>query len=350
MSNKPNKKTNADIPILSEVGTLSKDTTWVQMRDYKTQPFQGFNDSRTRNGVLIKDGHRSTDFSKPGTSIGLGSEITSMTNGEARRYAYTKNFHDKNGKLLPPDYAVVVTGTGVDGKKYKVTYGHLTEESTRGYPTGERDVPSKTVPVKVGTTLGKVSDNSLARNDRGQPKAIAHHVHMKVEVWGKDPKTGKTGFYPIDALKFIQAQDAVYQRQSGAEVNEPKPSSNNKPVVESSNIHGLQPTATSPSGAVETVSDGKALTIELRKIITLAMEGHKDQSLDTMANTLLKYNIPEDIATMALIDDQLQHDQSSSPKEAFEKVTGAINLAMTNLQAESNVAQTPLKRQAELIA
>jgi hypothetical protein len=364
MSDKPNKNTNNDIPILSEVGTLSRDTTWTQMSNYKPRSAQSFYDDRQRNGVWVKGGHQGTDFSEPGTSIRLGTEITSMTNGEARRYPYTYH-RDKNGNLLPVDYAVVVTGTAPNGQKYRVTYGHLTEESTREYPTGTRDIDSATVPVGVGTALGKVSDNSLARDRNGRPQSVAHHLHMKVEVWGRNPKTGKIGFYSVDPVEFIQAQTPVYQKQSNAEVDAHVHSDRGISATTATAQQEVSPlnpgcvlaSATStPTTIADAIILDKAPTAELRKLVALAMKNVRsaetisDKTLKPVASVMLRYGVSQEIVTQALTDHHTHvSGQGLSAEEASLEAEKVVAAAASDLNTESATAQVSLKPQRELV-
>jgi hypothetical protein len=364
MSDKPNKNTNNNIPILSKVGTLSQDTTWPQMLNYKPRSAQSFYDDRRRNGVWVKGGHQGTDFSEPGTSIRLGTEITSMTNGEARRYPYTYH-RDKNGNFLPVDYAVVVTGTAPNGQKYRVTYGHLTEESTRKYPTGTRDIDSATVSVGVGTALGKVSDNSLARDRNGRPQAVAHHLHLKVEIWGRNPKTGKIGFYSVDPVEFTQAQNPVYQKQSNAEVDSHVYSDRGISETPSTIQHEVDPSnsgcilaaATStPITIADAILSDKSPTAELRKLVALAMQNVRsaatisDKTLKPVASVMLRYGASREIVTQALIDHHTHvSGQGLSAEEASLEAEKVVAAAASDLKTEATPAQISLKPQRELV-
>jgi hypothetical protein len=350
MSNKPSKSKNTDIPVLNKVGTLSENTTWVQMRDYKPHSTQGFPANRKRNGVMVKGGHQGVDFGKPGTSIGLGSEITSMTDGEAWRFPYTY-FHDKNGKLLAVDYAVVVIGTDENGQKYKITYGHLTEESSRNFPTGTRDGSRKTVPVQVGTVLGKVSENSLARGSNGRPQALVHHLHLRTEVWGRNPKTGKVGFYPVDPLEFIQVQDPVYQQQSNTNGN-----LHVRVVLGTSETTSATQQQVNPSNPVGALDSATAPTAELRKLVALAMQSVRtaetvsDKTLKPVARTLLKYGVSQEIVMKALTDHHTHvSDRGLSAEAAALVAEKAIAEAASDLQVETTGLQASRMSQQELV-
>jgi hypothetical protein len=189
-----------------KVSTISAGTSWNQMSDYKPLSGQSFDASRGDHK------HGGNDFGK-GTNIQKGTKITAMLSGKAKLIEYTGPangfpFRDSKGKLLPPDYAVVIEGKDPKGNQVRITYGHLTKESA------EKLFKGKTQPISVtaGTVLGEISDNSLARTKNGNgtvtAKAAEHHLHMKVE------KLENGSYVKIRPLQYIKDLTPSYQKQS----------------------------------------------------------------------------------------------------------------------------------------
>jgi hypothetical protein len=165
--NTPNKN--------DEVYSVTEGLSWDKFVNYKPDKNKDQQFDAPRGGGTRR--HNSIDYGS-GANITLNTPIRSVMNGKVTliKEYWNPNKREDKGKY---DSGLVFEGTDPNGKKVKLTYGHLSTESMKKLFGTSKLENGQSINVKAGQVLGNVSSNSKdGRNE--------YHVHVgKLYVDGK---------------------------------------------------------------------------------------------------------------------------------------------------------------------
>jgi hypothetical protein len=158
-----------------EVYSITEGLSWDKFINYKPDKNKDQQFEAPRGGGTRR--HNSIDYGS-GANITLNTPIRSVMNGKVTliKEYWKPNKKEDKGKY---DSGLVFEGTDANGKKVKLTYGHLSTESMKKLFGTSELKNGQSIDVKAGQVLGNVSSNSKdGRNE--------YHVHLgKLYVDGK---------------------------------------------------------------------------------------------------------------------------------------------------------------------
>jgi hypothetical protein len=267
-----------------EVYSVTEGLSWDKFVSYKPDKNKDQQFEAPRGGGTRR--HNSIDYGS-GANITLNTPIRSVMNGKVTliKEYWKPNKSEDKGKY---DSGLVFEGIDPNGKKVKLTYGHLSTESMKKLFGTNELKNGQSINVKAGQVLGNVSSNSKdGRNE--------YHLHAgKLYVDGKLTN-------PLDYFKTL----TPYQRKSSS-------TNSNESVTKESAVSQLNKSTSSSN----TTSTNRSEIAATSKTLTdLADRLKKGKPIQQTGN---------DLEMLVMLASRLKTSQGLGKSTASKNPTSAV--------------------------